>query len=267
MRKILICTPLRGGLSATYLDMAIKLILSRIPNVSIALSTIGVPAVQWARDECVQMARDRGCGEIVFWDADIEPTPEDWVRLLSNDTTEILCGLYAKRGIPTHWHATFMDGKEPDANGLCEVFQCAIGFSKIRMTAFDKMRDRSPERAYIVHHADETNRRLHEYFPMERFGPNTAAGKLKRIKSLFEEEGYQSYDPLNDTILEILTDSDYSTNQMHGEDYSFCRLAKEAGIPITLDTRLIVGHRGECVFPVATEVLEKELAAEWRKSA
>lgn len=265
MRKILICTPLRGDLPATYLNTLFRVMMSRVPGISLAYAFIGGAAVQWARDEAVQMARDRNCTELIFWDKDLEPTAEDWVRLLSHEKHDLVCALYAKRDVLTYWHATFQDDKEPDINGICQVFQSAIGFSKIKMSVFDKILANTPERVYTINNAGDPPRKLHEYFPMERVGPNTAAGKLARIDKLLD--GSRGVDILYDDIIGIIEDSNYTANAMQGEDYSFCRLATQAGVPILLDTQLMVAHNGDCRFPIRTEILEAALAEEWRKTA
>lgn len=268
MRKILIATPLRGDLPAAYLNTLFRVMGSRTPGISFGYAFIGATSVQWARDEAVQMARDKQCTEIIFWDKDLEPSIEHWQRLVSHETQEIVCSLYAKRDPLTHWHATFIDGKEPDMNGIVEVHQAAVGFSKIKMSAFDNLRTAYPDRAYTINNAGMPPQKLHEYFPMERVGFNTDSGKIQRIKALLKPGAVIPDHITNFLISEIvsvLQDSDYSSNQMHGEDYSFCRLARAAGIPIHVDTQLIIPHTGECRFPIPTALLEEMAKEEWRK--
>lgn len=37
----------------------------------------------------------------------------------------------------------------------------------------------------------------------------------------------------------------------HSEDFSFCKRVKEAGIPVLLDTRICLGHRGPYTYTIA----------------
>ncbi len=262
MRKILLATPLRGELSATYLNILFSVMGRRFAGVSMGHAMIGATAVQWARDEAVQMARDKGCTEIIFWDKDLEPQPEHWERMIANTTHDVLCSLYAKRDPMTHWHATFIEEKGVGEDGIAEVFQSAIGFSRIKMSVFDRLRDKYPERQYTVNNAGDAPLKLFEYFPMERVGPNTAEGKLARIREIVETIATEELTPYE--ILKVLDDTDYSQNAMHGEDYGFCRLCRRAGIPIHLDTKMLVQHNGECRFPLPTEQLRDMLKEEWR---
>lgn len=273
VRKILIVTPLRGDLSASYLNTLFRVMGWRVPGVSFGYAFIGATSVQWARDEGVQMARDKECDEIIFWDKDLEPSLWDWQRIVQHDSLDIVCSLYAKREPLTTWHATFVEGKEADADGVTEVHQAAVGFCKIKMSVFDKLRAKYPERAYTINNAGMEPRVLHEYFPMERVGPNTAEGKLNRIKeicepaiklglSVFEKEAASRWWKISNIVFE----DDFSKTAMHGEDYGFCRLAREVGIPIHLDIKLVIPHTGECQFPIPTQMLEQMAAEEWRNA-
>jgi hypothetical protein len=40
-----------------------------------------------------------------------------------------------------------------------------------------------------------------------------------------------------------------------GEDYGFCHLARKSGFKLWCDTRQVVGHVGDVVYPVTPEAL------------
>lgn len=267
-RRILIATPLKGEIPPEYFKLLFDTLHSRIPECAFGYTFIGGTSIQWARDEAAFYASKYD--EILWLDKDLTPTPAQVARLCSFNE-DVVCSMYPKRDPKTVWHVTGMQGEEPRADGLMRVTQSAIGFSKIKTSVFAKLREESPERAYTLANGGEEPRRMHELFPMGIVGKNTAAGKLKRIREAIESSPTVSAQDNRlisyDLIASIMNDSDYSDNQMLGEDYYFCRLCREAGIPIYVDTQSIIPHTGEIQFPIATELLAEMMAEEWRKES
>lgn len=267
MRKILIATPLKGDVPPEYFNFLFRLLAQKIPDCKFLYSFIGGTTVQWARDECVAIARAQGCNEILWLDKDLEPTVEQALRLLSHDEP-IVCSLYSKRHLNTHWHVHGKQGAPERADDLMQVIKCAIGFSKMKMEAFDSLRSKFPERQYWKHDGGEEPMNLHEYFPMGIVGSNSSEGKLRRIRSAFPKGSIAGSDAeafgFLASLKEILNDIDYSGNQIRGEDFYFCDMCVEAGVPIYVDSQLIIPHSGEIQFPIPTQQLMTMLKEPWR---
>jgi len=252
MRKILVATPLKGEIPPEYMRTLIALLGAKLPDTKFIYAFLGGCTVQWARDELVQTAIRNGCTEVLFWDKDLEPTLEHGLRLLSHDV-DVVCGLYSKRHLNTHWHVHGdPSSKESRADGLMKVLKVAIGFSKIKISVFAKLARHYPERVYWKHDGGEEPVTLHEFFPMGIVGPNSYRGKLERIRTAARGDDAGS-------ALTVI-----STNQIRGEDFYFRELCEEAGIPLYLDPNLIIPHDGNIRFPIPTPQLLAMINEPWR---
>lgn len=262
MRQILIATPLKGDLPEEYFTAWVGLMARQLQNVKLGYSFISGTAIHSARDELVGYARRLNYDEIVFWDKDIPATGETFARLLSHDVP-IVCCAYSKRKKKTAWHFKMIPGEEPNAAGLLKVENCAIGYSKIKISVFEEIERRTPDRAYLMHESeDETPRNLHQFFPHELRGPNTPEARLESIIAILEEAKGPYIHP--EGLWAAIRSHHDTPSRMHGEDYSFCRIAREAGFDILLDTQMLMKHTGTCAFPIPTAELESMLQEPWR---
>lgn len=253
MRKILIATPLKGGLDAQFVTSLLGTVFSQIPDTSYGFAFVTGTSVALARNATVKAARSQNCTDILFWDADLRGSGAHLQRLLSHDR-EFVAAWYSKRGLKTYWHGSPLTAwTDRDPSGLVEMRQCAVGFSLIRMSVFDKIAARYPLNAYQNNEGDASADEF-DYFPTGIVGPNSDSGKLDRIRSA----------STLDEVRAILADSDPSGNMMMGEDYYFCRLAREAGVSLWLDPSLVVAHNGTTDFPIPTDDLKAMIAEPWR---
>ena len=269
MRKILIATPLRGDIPSYYNKMLIELFCAKIPDIKFAHVYLGGCSVQWARDELAALCLRDNLDEIVFWDKDVKPTMTDWMTLLSRDA-DVVCGIYSRRGVDTYWHLVGdSKNQETRPDGLMRVEKCAIGFSKIKVSVFRRLKEFFPERVYWRADGGAEPAQLQELFPMGIRGPNSYEGKLKRIRAAINSKdamGHDKADALTMTLIrQILADADYSTNQVRGEDFYFCEICQEAGIPVYADPSLIISHTGEMDAPIPTAKLFEMLREPWRQ--
>ncbi len=260
MRKILIATPLKGEVPPEYMRTLIALLMAKIPDTKFVYAFLGGCTVQWARDELALTAIKSDCTDLIFWDKDLEPTYDQLLRLISHDE-DIVCGLYSKRHLNTHWHVHGdPNNKEERPDGLIRVVKVAIGFSKIKVSALQRLKAFFPERQYWKHDGGEEPISLHEFFPMGVVGKNSNDGKLRRIKAVVTANQPDAYEQIKSVVAE----TDYSENQIRGEDFYFCELCQEAGIKMYLDTHLIIPHDGNVRFPIPTPHLIRMLNEPWR---
>lgn len=264
MRKILIATPLKGDLPPEYIRTLISILSAKLPDTKFIYAFLGGTTVQWARDELVSVAVKYQCTHILFWDKDLEADLQHALRLMSHDV-DVVSALYTKRHLSTvfHVHGDPKYQDEQRADGLMRVLKVAIGFSLIKVSVFERMRAFFPERIYYKCDAGEEPVILHEFFPMGIIGKNSNDGKLRRIREVMRTAG-NPVDASED-IDEILKDTDYSENQIRGEDFYFCELALEAGIELYVDPTLIIPHKGEVTFPIPTKQLNDMVREPWRQ--
>ena len=272
-RRILIATPLKGDIPKAYFQTSLQLATAKIENVKLDWVLLDGPAIMQARNEIVGYAFDHKFDEIIWWDKDVvadvdgnNQTAAALLRLMAHDV-DMVCGVYSTRSLETHWHMELIAGEEPNANGLQKVKRSAIGFSKIKMSVFKAIMDKNPDRMGTLVDPLKAPKPLFEFFPMGLQGPNTAEGRLAKIRE--EIDRWQNKDISSEVAMNLVvrnaTIKFDQPSYFASEDYWFCDLAREAGIPIHIDTMLILGHQGKAVFPITTPRLLEILSEPWRK--
>ena len=277
MKKILVASPVRGGLSPAYVRATIALLNSTLCRgkdapYAIDFAWTSGTSVAMARDEIANLLLRRGDDEIVFWDIDLGVNdPQMMVsmfnRLLSHDV-DIVGGAYVGHGFPSKFHGAAHDTNQTILpNGLIKMAQIPLGFSKTKKEVFHKIKSAYPYLEYVFKETEMEAPKagMFEFFPNGVVGPNTGQGKVDRIKKVLSrpdvsEKGNIPYSE----ILEIVNDSNYSENVMLGEDFYFCRLAREAGVELFIDNNLIVPHSTDVRLPVKNQMLLNAIAEEWR---
>jgi hypothetical protein len=148
--------------------------------------------------------------DFVQVDDDVQPEEGALVRLLSHEC-DVVAGVYPKRMEPLQFPCKPVAGAHADANGLLEMELVPTGFLRITRGALDKMIAAYPERMY----AD-----------------NDVAGA--KAWAFF--------------MVELVTPANGGPNELWGEDFTFCRLWREAGGKIFADTLLAFRHIGRKAY-------------------
>ena len=280
--RVIIATPLKGDVPKFYFTTGLQAaVLSKSKNIIVKRGGVDHyvdldwffldgPAVQVARNECVAYAKEVGADELVFHDKDIharderdnETTCGALCRLLEWDE-DFVCGIYAAHDLFTHWHVQTIDGEEANPeNGLQRVHQCAIGFSKIKMSVFKKIEQDNPERIGVCLDPNKPKKYITEFFPMGLTGPNQPENRLKEIRKLVTEDR-----PLSQklALIERAANVKYDQeSEFRGEDYFFCQLARESGFKVFMDSFLVMGHESHTTMPIPTRKLIGMLGEPWR---
>ena len=279
MKKILVASPVRGGLSPAYVRATIALLNSTLCRgkdapYAIDFAWTSGTSVAMARDEIANLFLKRGDDELVFWDIDLGVNdPQMMVsmfnRLLSHDV-DIVGGAYVGHGFPSKFHGAAHDTNQTILpNGLIKMAQIPLGFSKTKKEVFHKIKSAYPYLEYVFKETEMEAPKagMFEFFPNGVVGPNTGQGKIDRIKKLLPSGGIVPMEKLSERLQEIANavyDHDYSENVMIGEDFYFCRLAREAGVELFIDNNLIVPHSTDVRLPVKNQMLLNAIAEEWR---
>ena len=252
-KRILIGTPLKGEIPKSYFRTSLVLASAQIPNVKLDWVLLDGPAVQIARNEIAAYAIENNFDELIFWDKDVlaqrngtDVTDSALMRLIGHDV-DIVTSVYAARSLDTHWHISPLPGEEPNEEGLQKVERASIGFSKIKVSVLKKIAADNPDRVAMLIDPNRAPRSIPELFPMELTGRNTPAYRLKEIKNALAE--CKSDDP----------------NAFLSEDYGFCKLARESGFDILMDSLMILGHETKVTVPIETPKLMEMLSEPWRK--
>lgn len=274
MRHILIATPLKGDIPKAYFQTSLQLVANKVADdVKLDFLLLDGPAVQMARNEIAAYAVENKFDELIFWDKDVladfdgvNQTHGAISRLVSHDV-DIVCGLYSTRSLETHWHIDPLPGEEPNAVGLQKVKRSAIGFSKIKTSVFKKIQDDNPDRVAYLIDPNRAPKIVPELFPMGIQGKNTPEGRIKEIKKVLSDSKRKElkHEVIISLIERALTIKYDEPNLFASEDYWFCDLARASGFDIHVDTNLLMGHEGRCIFPLTTPRLLQVLSEPWRK--
>ncbi len=283
MKKILVASPVRGGCSPTYVKTIMALLFSKINKIfggpdapyDFQWAATSGTSVAMARDELAHLAIQGGFDKLVFWDIDLgsfdsKETVAMFARLLSHDVA-IVAGQYVGHNFEAQFHGAVAEGAALRRDGLMEMAQIPLGFSAIDVKeGLLKIKEAHPNRLYNVKQTQDIIIKpgMFEFFPNGIIGPCSDEGKLARIKEVFSRgELPANHDGALGryfAIEEILNDARYEGTYMLGEDFYFCKLAREAGVPLYIDNNLIVPHDTNVRLPVRNEVLLKALMEEWR---
>lgn len=269
-RRILIATPLKGDIPSAYFKTSLQMAAAAIPGVKLDWVLLEGPAVQMARNEIVAYARDARFDELIFWDKDVlaeqhgqNVTGSALMRLIGHDK-DFVCAPYSSRHLDTHWHVHPIEGKNPGEDGLQEVSRACIGFSKIRLSVFNKIEADNPDRKAILIDPNKAPKACTEFFPMGVVGKNTPESRMKQIRALLGDKELSASAKLQRIEREANLVYD-EQNTFLGEDYWFCDLARASGFTIWLDTFLMMGHTGQTTIPIPTLKLFELLKEPWRQ--
>lgn len=266
-RRILISTPVRGGISPRYLAGFIQVMKKHQPELDISHIFHSGTSVNFARNEICHYAIATDVREIVFIDDDMAWDITYWDRLISHVDLDIVAGLYCKKVPgPPFWLTNLAEGKEIDPKtGVCEVDEIATGFMKIRVdTVLKRMQEEYPEREYYAKFKKEGEKgpgddgTAFEFFPMGVMGPRSPGARLLRIKEILSrplpaDDSDRGLHMLSLRLQEI-EDACYDAQppgNLFGEDYYFCRAARACGFKIHCDFGMPpVGHIGPATYPI-----------------
>ena len=93
------------------------------------------------------MARQTDCGRFVRIDADMAPTVENMVRLLSWDKLEMVSAVYPQKTMAQlRWVGNFSGPAGP--NGLAPAYDFGGGFCSLDLNFLDRMTEHFPETAF-----------------------------------------------------------------------------------------------------------------------
>lgn len=268
-KRILIGTPLKGEIPKSYFRTSLIMASAKIPNVKLDWVLLDGPAVQIARNEIAAYAIENKFDELIFWDKDVlaqrngeDVTDSALMRLMSHDC-DIVTSVYAARSLNTHWHVSPLPNEVANEQGLQKVERTSIGFSKIKTSVFKKIAADNPDRLAMLIDPNRPPRAIPELFPMELQGRNTPTYRLQQIKNALTE--CKNDEKLRMRIERELNVRYDEPSAYLSEDYGFCKLARDSGFDIYMDTLMTLGHETKVTVPIETPKLMEMLSEPWRK--
>jgi hypothetical protein len=272
-RRCLIASPGRNGLGLHYVTLFEALIRKGVPGWSFEYLVEGAnSALNVARNLLAQAAVKGNFDRALFLDCDHPATLEHVTRILSHDHEQypIVSGLYCmKRPGRPFFLGIKAKGAKPDSNHLLRADFLPAGFLSVSVSALRKIAETHPEREFYVQDdvltpsPRQTQQTMFEWFPIGVRGPRTAEARLKRVKEAIRDHttGTTNVRAFYEAVVAAAY-LEHKPGNLLGEDYAFCRLATESGIPMYLDTACLVPHLGQIPYPLTDPSLIAKDACE-----
>lgn len=210
-QKVFVALPVYGGLDPLFSQCLARLI--KDPPVAMALRMQpGDSLVSRSRNTLTADFLESDCTDLVFIDTDLVFSNEQLERLCGHDA-EVVGGFYPKKQPgPVAWVCNgCLTPTTPGADGLQEVRYMGTGFLRVRRGVFERMMAAYPELQYT---RDERGRVEWDFWSV---GVYEYADGLRRYLS---------------------------------EDWFFCQRWLDLGGKVYGDTRLILRHVGQAVYPL-----------------
>ena len=149
MRKVIFATPCYDGkVHVEFLQSLIHTIPLALKH-DIALHPVQIchdALIQRARNDCVKMALDTGCDDLIFMDSDQEWEPEWVIRLLEKNVDVVGCPVPKKSDTNIDFNVKRLpECLQASDNGLIRVASVGTGFIRISRFAMEKVWEISPE--------------------------------------------------------------------------------------------------------------------------
>lgn len=214
-QKVFVALPVYGGLDPFFSQALIKLIHSAPFEMALRMNP-GDSLVSRSRNTLTADFLESDCTHLLFIDTDLVFSGEQIQRLLEHDV-DIVGGFYPKKQEgPIEWVCNACLPPQPVLpNGLQEVRYMGTGFLLVKRTVFELMIDRLGRN--IGYKPDHRDRREHDFWAV---GPYHYPDGSCRYLS---------------------------------EDWMFCQRALDLGFTVWGDTRVVLKHVGQAVYPLRTQ--------------
>lgn len=210
-----------GRVHVGFMFGLIKTITKVNCESKISTSTSGGIAIN--RNLCADVFLRGDCEYIFFVDTDIVFDEHQFGAVLAKCVAglPVVAGMYAKKKNGGNWVLNELsEADRPDPrSGLMSVKHAGTGFLCVHRRVFEAIRQRFPQLAFT--YKSDTEKKQCEAFDFFPMGARCGE--------------YES------------------------EDWAFCRMARECGFSIYVDTKVQLQHVGEAVYPAANTWTDSEI--------
>lgn len=253
-KRVLIACPAKGG-TTSYWFSAYDQVM-RLNHHEYDFEFVfddGNNAINVARNIIAQYALEKGYWKVVQVDRDQFWSPEILIRLVSHPEQIVAAPYCKKRPGPVKWLMVAKPGAVMREDGMLECDFMGTGMLSTEVSALKQMVDFFPERRFVYEDEDGIEKEMTELFPIGLVGPNTPSGRLARIKEVLASDG--APEAAMAVVRNIVDTVHPAKARLLGEDYGFSALARKAGLQLWCDTKNVVGHVGDIVFPIGPDKL------------
>lgn len=213
--KLFIALPVYGGYHPDFVH-SLLVLMTRRPCHLVIRPCVGDSLVARARNRLCADFLASDCTHLLFIDTDLIFSVEHIAALVAHAERGIpmVCGLYAKKQRELAWVCNLLDeAQEPDADGLQKVKYAGTGCMMFSRQVLEVMRAALKDEI--------------EYDPDD--------GDTPGVKWDFFGTGVRKFG---------------DRRRYLSEDWLFCQRVLEMGYDIWMDTRVVLKHVGEAVYPL-----------------
>lgn len=222
--KLLVATPAYGGmLTSQYLQSVVATISGCIGDgQSFSIYTLeNESLISRARNKCAMHALTQGYDKLLFIDSDMIWNYADFKKVISSNKW-IIGGTYPVKAYPI----TLNYNTLPDNEYFNDV--------------------KTPESFKLL---GEKYSNFYKEIEVQHVPTGFMAINCDVFRKLINEERVQPYQSLVPETREVSQCYDFfpvrvRDGQLESEDWAFCSISREAGIPVYLHSEVVLGHTG-----------------------
>ena len=255
-KRVLVACSAKGGVPYYWFSAYDQMMRMDHPDYSFEfVMESGNSAISISRNIAAASAIEQKYWKLVQIDKDQFWNPSQLIALVSRDEDIVAAPYVKKKSGPVSWLIVKTPGAEVREDGMLQCDFVGTGMLSTSVAALQHMVDFFPERRFDYEDEGGKTKSMTELFPIGLVGPNTPEGKLSRIAlaGTFRE--------IQDILYtNVAVGGAGAGARLLGEDYGFCHLARKSGFKLWCDTRQVVGHVGDVVYPVTPEALSSPAA-------
>jgi hypothetical protein len=202
--------PIDNGAQVQFWQSFLRLVLARPISLQ-AEFNVGDSLVPRARNELTARFLASDCTHLLFIDSDLIFQPGDVEALLARNL-DIVGGFYPKKQAELEYVCNALSENVVECDGLRQVRYLGTGFLMIARKVFEVMQDRRGDA--LAYRSDFSGRIEHDFWSVGT---------------------YQYPD---------------GSRRYLSEDWFFCQRAMDLGFKVWGDTRVVLKHVGQAVYPL-----------------
>ena len=220
-RHLFIGIPVYGAMDSHFVQCLLRLVADPPCKISIRCN-VGDSLVSRSRNTLTAQFLASDCTDLLFLDSDLIFAPHHVARMASHDEP-VVGGLYPKKQQgPLSWVINAQDGAEPRADGLQNVRYVGTGFLRVNRSVFERMIEAfGADISYTPDHGEP--RTEYDFWSVGSY-------EYRR-----ERPGFRRY---------------------LSEDWFFCQRWLDLGGSVFADTRTVLKHSGQAIYPLLTQESE-----------
>lgn len=260
-KRILVTTSAKNGVPAYWVQAFDQSVRETHPDYEFSFAVEdGNNAINLYRNIITQYAIENNFDKICMIDSDMLWKYKEHLLRIVSHSEPFVFGLYCKKKAgDVKWLAIHSPGcLETRPDGLLQSDFVGTGMFCAEIPALKTVCEKFPDREFVYEDEKGEKKTMFELFPIGLAGPNSPEGRIARILEIVNDVSrIGDKGECYDDIVKILYQRHPQKARLLGEDYHACLLFRKAGFKLYVDTKCVVGHVGNIVYPVEPDRVSK----------